>query len=175
MSQSKRNQLLNNKIIDIFMEFVPGGSLKFILNNFVKFKEKLVRSYTMQILEGLKTLHDNGIWHGDLKVCNLLIDDLGIIKITDFSFIKQVLLNTSKFGDLKAFMDQGLIDNDEFEKLNSPMWGSENYTAPEVIRDPSSKMSAANDIWALGCIVVEMLTGKEPWHELEGNSESILK
>lgn len=86
----------NDKKVDILMEYVPGGSLRFILNNFVKFKEKLVRSYAKQILNGLKILHDRSIIHGDLKWSNLLIDDLGIIKISDFSFIKQVLNGTKK-------------------------------------------------------------------------------
>ena len=76
------------------MEFVPGGSLRFILNNFVKFKEKLIRSYTKQILEGLKSLHEKSIFHGDIKWSNLLIDDLGIVKLSDFGFIKQVFNNT---------------------------------------------------------------------------------
>lgn len=57
---------MTNKV-DLIMEYVPGGSLKFILSNFIKFKEKLVRSYTKQILEGLRSLHEKSIVHGDMK------------------------------------------------------------------------------------------------------------
>lgn len=91
----------NETKIDIVMEYVPGGSLKFILTNFVKFKEKLVKSYAKQILEGLKVLHEQGICHGDLKTSNILIDDLGIIKLSDFSFLKRAFNNTSKVACLK--------------------------------------------------------------------------
>lgn len=94
----------NDKKIDILMEYVPGGSLRFILNNFVKFKEKLVRSYAKQILEGLKILHDKSIIHADLKWSNLLIDDLGIVKISDFSFIKQVLNGTKKVEKIRRVL-----------------------------------------------------------------------
>jgi len=109
------------KNVDILMEYVPGGSLRFILDNFVKFKEKLVRSYTKQILEGLKACHDIGICHGDLKVSNLLIDDLGIVKISDFGFIKQVLNNTSKVGYLKSYLKlDEETKEDDFKSINLP-------------------------------------------------------
>lgn len=101
----------NNKHVDVIMEYVPGGSLRFILNNFVKFKEKLVRSYTKQIVEGLKSLHEKSIIHGDLKCSNLLIDDLGIVKISDFGFIKQVFNDTRKMKSISQ-----MLMNDEYEK-----------------------------------------------------------
>ena len=111
-----------SKNIDILMEYVPGGSLRFMLENFVRFKEKLIKSYTRQILEGLKSLHDEGIAQGDLKVSNLLIDDLGILKLSDFRFIKQVLYNTSKFSQVKSFISQEEdVKDDNFEAINSPL------------------------------------------------------
>lgn len=100
IKQIKHENIINyialndSENVDIVMEYVPGGSLKFILNNFVKFKEKLVRSYTKQILEGLKILHEQSVVHGDIKCSNLLIDDLGIVKLSDFGFIKQAFNGT---------------------------------------------------------------------------------
>lgn len=111
-----------DKMVDIIMEFVPGGSIKFILNNFVMFKEKLVRSYCKQILSGLKSLHDEGMCHGDLKTNNILIDDLGIIKLSDFSFIKTTLNNTTKVAHLAKFMklDKEETKEDDFQNQNIP-------------------------------------------------------
>lgn len=51
----------SDKKVNILMEYVPGGSLRYILNNFLKFKEKLVKSYVKQILQGLKPLHELGV------------------------------------------------------------------------------------------------------------------
>lgn len=170
----KTKEIAESKSVDVLMEYVPGGNLRFILDNFVKFKEKLVKSYTRQILEGLKKLHENNIWHGDLKVSNLLIDDLGILKLSDFRFIKQTLYGTSKFMHLQKFtqMDE---DESNFETFNGPMWGSEVYTWPECIQDIHSELNPAYDIWALGWVVIEMLTGKEPWAEYDGDMKAILK
>jgi len=162
-----------DETIDVLMEYVPGGSLKFILNNFVKFKEKLVRSYTKQILEGLVSSHEKGIWHGDLKSANVLIDDLGIVKLSDYSFLKRPFINppqAAKYRKIMAFEEETKGEED----FDIPLPGSEWYTPPEVVRDPSSKINSAYDIWQLGWIIVEMLTGKEPWYEFE-DKEAVLK
>jgi len=134
------------------MEYAPGGSIKFILNNFVKFKEKLVCSYTKQILEGLKSMHDQGMCHGDLKTNNIMIDDLGIIKLSDFEFTKRVYNNTSKVSHLSQYMNHKKEETkeDDFIDQNIPMIGSERYTPPEVLQDVNSKLNSAYDIWSLG-------------------------
>lgn len=136
---------------DVLMEYVPGGSLRFILSNFVRFKERLVRSYARQILEGLKSCHEQGLFHGDLKSTNILIDDLGIVKLSDFSFIKMTLNNTSKVAYLRKFMNyEEETKEDDFATQTIPMMGSEAYTPPEVVKDPKSKPNPAYDIWQLG-------------------------
>lgn len=166
-----------DKKVDLIMEYVPGGSLKFILNNFTKFKEKLIRIYCKQILEGLKCLHKQNIWHGDIKCSNLLIDDLGIVKLSDFAFIKRAFNNTSKVAYLRKFMkvDDEETKEDDFQTQTLPLIGSECYTPPEVVKDSKSTMNPAYDIWGLGWAIVEMLTGKEPWFEFEGETRAVLK
>lgn len=159
--------------IDLLMEYVPGGSLKYILNNFVKFKEKLVKSYTKQILEGLVSSHEKGIWHGDLKSTNILIDDLGIVKLSDYSFLKRPFVNPiqeAKYRNLMAFEEEIKMEEDS----DIPLPGSEWYTPPEVVRDPSSRINPAYDVWQLGWVIFEMLTGKEPWHEFV-DKDAVLK
>lgn len=158
------------------MEYVPGGSLRFILSNFIKFKEKLVRSYTKQILEGLKSLHEKSIVHGDMKWANLLIDDLGIVKLSDFGFIKQVFNNTKKMKNIWTILKKCEESKDDnFMEQFLPRIGSESYTPPEVVRDSDYQISPSYDIWGLGCVVLEMLTGVEPWIEFHGDSKGILK
>ena len=62
-----------------------------LLEKFFKFDEKLVKVYTRQILFGLDYLHHNDIIHRDLKCANILVDNNGIIKLSDFGASKRIL------------------------------------------------------------------------------------
>ncbi len=81
----------NKKGMDILLEFVPGGSIRSLLDKFDSFDEKLVMIYTRQMLEGLKYLHANDIIHRDLKCANVLVDNNGIVKLSDFGASKKIL------------------------------------------------------------------------------------
>lgn len=65
----------------IFLEYVPGGSLRQLLERFGRFDEALVRVYTRQLLLGLEYLHRNGIAHRDIKGANILLGHDGTIKV----------------------------------------------------------------------------------------------
>ena len=65
----------------IFLEYVPGGSLKDLIMNFGPLNTNLLRVYTRQMLLGLEYLHHRGIAHRDLKAANILITNTGVIKI----------------------------------------------------------------------------------------------
>ena len=135
----------STKIISIFIEYVSGGSLASMLSKFGKFSENLIRIYTKQILMGLSHLHDHQIMHRDIKGANILVDNNGIIKLTDFGASK-------KMNDL-ATMTEG------FKSLKgTPYW-----MAPEVIRQTGHGRQA--DIWSVACTIVEMATGKPPWSQ----------
>ena len=70
--------------IDVLLEFVPGGSLKRILQRFHSLEVSIIRKYAKQLLKGLQYLHENNIIHRDLKSANVLISPSGILKLTDF-------------------------------------------------------------------------------------------
>lgn len=76
--------------INIFLEYVPGGSIASLLGNYGPFSEILVRSFVKQILEGLDYLHECDIIHRDIKGANILVDNKGCIKISDFGISKKV-------------------------------------------------------------------------------------
>lgn len=76
--------------LNIFLEYVPGGSVAALLNNYGAFEEALVRNFVRQILTGLNYLHMRGIVHRDIKGANILVDNKGGIKISDFGISKKV-------------------------------------------------------------------------------------
>eukprot|EP00250_Pteridium_aquilinum_P005821 c15855_g1_i1 orf=395-2476(+) len=130
--------------LNIFLEFVPGGSISSLLGKFGSFPESVVRMYTRQLLQGLEYLHKNNIMHRDIKGANILVDNKGCIKLADFGASKQVveLVTLSGAKSMKG----------------TPYW-----MAPEVIRQTGHSLPA--DIWSVGCTVIEMATGKPPWSQ----------
>lgn len=84
--------------LNIFLEYVPGGSVVAILRNYGALEEALVRRFVKQILQGLDFLHSREIVHRDIKGANILVDNKGGIKISDFGISKKV----ESGGKLKA-------------------------------------------------------------------------
>ena len=126
-----------NQNFNIFLEYIPGGSINVLLKKYGKFSEKLTQIYTRHILTGLEYLHSFGIVHRDIKGGNVLVENSGNCKLADFG--------GSKF----------LMKKDETSE--PPFVGTLNWAAPEIVRGEDSGRFA--DIWSVGCTVLEMLTG----------------
>lgn len=134
--------------MSIYLEYISGGSVGSCLRKHGKFEEPVVKSMTIQTLEGLKYLHDESILHRDLKADNLLLDLDGTCKISDFGISKK---------------SDDIYRND----ITNSMQGSVFWMAPEVVRTDGMGYSAKVDIWSLGCVVLEMFAGKRPWSREE--------
>ena len=76
--------------LNIFLEYVPGGSVTSVLRNYGAFEEPLTRNWVRQILLGLNYLHERDIIHRDIKGANMLVDNKGGIKISDFGISKKL-------------------------------------------------------------------------------------
>ncbi|KAK7245885.1 hypothetical protein RIF29_40739 [Crotalaria pallida] len=125
---------------NLCMEYARGGTLADAVRNGEVMDEALARRYTRQMLEGLKYLHANGIVHCDVKGQNVLLTDQGA-KLADFGCAKRM-------GDVGA--------------TATAVAGTPAFMAPEVAR--GEQQGFPGDVWALGCTVLEMITGKPPWH-----------
>src|SRR6266404_4516604 len=80
----------DDEYFNIFLEYVPGGSVAALLRNYGAFEEPLGRNFVRQILEGLNYVHERGIVHRDIKGANVLVDNKGGIKISDFGISKKL-------------------------------------------------------------------------------------
>ncbi|XP_076113862.1 uncharacterized protein LOC143082178 isoform X1 [Mytilus galloprovincialis] len=139
---------LEENIVAIFMQFVPGGSIASILARFGALDEAVFRKYTKQILEGVEYLHSNDVIHRDIKGGNVMLMPNGIIKLIDFGCAKRLCINLS--------MGQSQI-------LKS-MKGTPYWMAPEVVNETGH--GKKSDIWSVGCTVFEMATRKPPWSDM---------
>lgn len=127
----------------MFLEYISGGSIQQLLENFGSFDEAVVRLYALQILEGLEYLHSKDVVHGDIKPGNILVTDRGQIKLSDFGTSRVIGVN-----------------QDMASMAGTPRWMS-----PDMIQTNTS--TKASDIWALGCVVLEMASGRPPWSEID--------
>ena len=132
----------------IFIEYIPGGSISRMLQQFGPFGEALVIRLSYQILLGVDYLHQKGILHRDIKGANVLITKSGTAKLADFGCSKQL-------------QD---VNSVSLDKSLETLRGSIPWMAPEVIRQSSHGKKA--DIWSVGATVIEMLTASHPWREL---------
>ncbi|KAJ8284324.1 hypothetical protein COCON_G00031740 [Conger conger] len=137
----------NEKTLTIFMEYMPGGSVKDQLKAYGALTENVTRKYTRQILEGMSYLHSNMIVHRDIKGANILRDSAGNVKLGDFGASKRLQTICMSGTGIRSV-------------TGTPYWMS-----PEVISGEGYGRKA--DVWSLGCTVVEMLTEKPPWAEYE--------
>jgi mitogen-activated protein kinase kinase kinase len=139
--------------LNIFLEYVAGGSVASMLVNYGSLPEGLISNFVRQILAGLSYLHSEDIIHRDIKGANILVDNKGTVKISDFGISKRVEastllnptapLNTARRGGPRVSLQ-----------------GSVFWMAPEVVRQTAYTKKA--DIWSLGCLIVEMFTGSHP-------------
>lgn len=134
-----------------------------MLSNYGAFEEPLVRNFSRQILTGLNYLHEREIIHRDIKGANILVDNKGGIKISDFGISKKV--EDSELEPIvgKAIVDKaGLMTSSKGYRVS--LQGSIFWMAPESVKQ--TNYSSKSDIWSVGCLVVEMLTGSHPWSDL---------
>jgi eukaryotic-like serine/threonine-protein kinase len=133
----------------IVMEHLEGKDLADVLAEQGRLPARVAVEYMMQACEALASAHANGIVHRDIKPENLFLtrhaQGVDIIKVLDFGISKLALTSPASKGSR------------QFVRTMMPM-GSPTYMSPEQIRS-SGEVDERTDIWSLGCVLFELLTG----------------
>lgn len=140
----------------IVMEFVEGQDLKRIIKAQGNLPVQRALSFAIQICAGIGFAHRAGLVHADIKPQNILVTKDDLVKVTDFG-IAQAL------SDTQPMLPQS---GDQREAV---VWGSPHYFAPEQAR--GEKPTPASDVYAIGIVLFEMLTGRLPF---TGNTQQEL-
>ncbi|KAK9502611.1 hypothetical protein O3M35_011349 [Rhynocoris fuscipes] len=149
------------------LSYAKNGELLQYINKMGNFDIACTRFYAAEILLALEYLQNLGIIHRDLKPENILLDDKMHILITDFGSAK--MLNSSESANVNSSNSRseanGDVDNDEQEppkpKRRSSFVGTAQYVSPELLTDKTAHY--ASDLWALGCIIYQMISGLPPF------------
>ncbi|KAL4233273.1 Mitogen-activated protein kinase kinase kinase 4 [Mactra antiquata] len=140
----------------VFMEYCDRGTIDEVSR--IGLTEDLVRLYTKELLKAVQVLHDNGIVHRDIKGANIFLTSNGCLKLGDFGCSVKLKNQTTMAGEVTI------------------MAGTTAYMAPEVVsRNSKEGHGRAADIWSVGCVVIEMASGKRPWHEYENMYQIMFK
>ncbi len=125
----------------LVMQFVDGEDLKHLIARRGPLPVDEAREITRQILDGLAAIHRAGILHRDIKPQNVLVDRNGVVRVADF-------------GIAQTEADTGLT-------VAGTAVGTAAYMAPEQAQ--AGQLSEATDIYAVGVVLYEMLTGSLPF------------
>ena len=129
-------------------ELIEGLSLEEVLMPGPLLEKEIV-NLGSQLAEGLAAAHEHGIIHRDLKPGNIRVTPEGHVKILDFGLAKG-LHAPAPMGN-----DTGTISETQIVAGTLP------YMSPEQLRN--EKLDGRTDIWALGCVLYEMSTGRRPF------------
>ncbi|MEB3429513.1 Stk1 family PASTA domain-containing Ser/Thr kinase [Citroniella saccharovorans] len=133
---------IDDRIIHyIVMEYINGRTLKDLIREKGKLSTTEAVSYSKQIASALDLAHRNGIIHRDIKPQNIMINDEGMVKVTDFGIAR--------------------ISSSATITYTSSILGTVHYISPEQAK--GSFIDYKSDIYSLGIVMYEMLTGRVPF------------
>jgi eukaryotic-like serine/threonine-protein kinase len=143
------HELAGQTLYYMVMEYVQGTTLRHALNRAIRFPPDRAIDVTLQIARSLREAHGLGIVHRDLKPSNVMItesEEGERIKVLDFGIAKVVAREQEGGGALT---------------MTGTVLGSPHYMAPEQMQ--LAPVDGRSDIYALGCILFEMLAGAPPY------------
>ncbi|MFQ5602305.1 MAG: protein kinase [bacterium] len=144
----------------IVMEFIEGETLRDILQQRGSLSEKEAAAISRQVCSALSAAHDKEIIHCDIKPDNIIRTKDGQVKVMDFGLAKLTTAQTRLDAKSHA-MPESALPLDQFQSSVSSLEGTALYMAPEQIE--RAPVDARTDIYALGVVLFELLTGNPPF------------
>lgn len=160
---------LNGTRCFIAMEFVEGSNVRQLIKK-RKLKLDETLDVAIQTASALAAAHAAGIVHRDIKPENIMRRPDGLIKVLDFGLAKQTIALTEPNQ-----VDSEAVTREEIKTTSGLIMGTMPYMSPEHIR--GNRVDARTDIWSLGIVLYEMITGHLPFNGETGSdlSAEILK
>ncbi len=128
----------------IVIEYVDGKTLKDIIRERQRLPQEVACQIAIRILSALQHAHQAGIIHRDIKPQNILVNQKGYIKVSDFGIARMVGANTATIVDAE-----------------NTVMGSVHYFSPEQARGDTA--TVLSDLYSVGVVLYEMLTGHVPF------------
>jgi len=126
----------------IVMEYVDGYTLKHLIREQAPLPVEKAVDIAIMVCDGVHHAHEKGIIHRDIKPHNILITEQGMVKVADFGIAQAVSAGTITYGN--------------------NIVGSVHYFSPEQAK--GEPINRTTDIYSIGCILYEMVTGKVPFN-----------
>ncbi|HEU6449271.1 MAG TPA: protein kinase [Verrucomicrobiae bacterium] len=164
-SQSRLTSAATGNLYYFLMEFVDGVNLRQLLHA-GRISPREALAIVPQICDALQFAHDQGIVHRDIKPENILLDRRGRVKVADFGLAKIIGSETEMAAAEKTSANSPQLTE------SGKVMGTPNYMAPEQKENPAEVDHRA-DIYALGVVFYQMLTGELPGRKIEPPSHKV--
>lgn len=128
--------------IYILLEYMEEGSLYTLIKKQEKLSEDLSAEYLLQICKGLENMHQHSIVHRDIKPENIVLTN-GVCKVCDFGWAASC------------------------DSRRKTYCGTLDYVCPEILS--GQEYDTSIDVWCVGVLAFEMMTGKAPFYHLSQN------
>jgi eukaryotic-like serine/threonine-protein kinase len=142
------------------MELVRGGSLAAAVNRYVGNPTAVARLME-QVATAVHHAHEHGVLHRDLKPANILLDEQGRPQVSDFGLAK--ILNARSEEVMGVESGAELVEEGKHLTANGVLLGTPPYMAPEQFDISFGAIGRPTDVWALGVILYELVTGQNPF------------
>ena len=163
----------------ILYESLKLKNVEKLIEEYGSLDEKIIKMYIKQLLEGLKYLHENNVYHKNIKPSNIMVDNDGTIKISDCLVDSLILGNAEEIYNNLLKSDTidyyippffiKAINNFKAEKSNGNHKEKQNSHKNKIIFNDWGSY----DLWCLGCLIVEVYSRKKPWshYNFKNNEE----
>ncbi|XP_045450843.1 3-phosphoinositide-dependent protein kinase 1 [Melitaea cinxia] len=139
------------------LSYAKNGELLHYINKVGSFELNVAKFYAAELLLALEKMHAKGIIHRDLKPENILLDENMHLQIADFGTVK--VLEPEKIRSPSPATTE---NNDESVRSRKISFvGTAQYVSPDILQNRVD--TRASDLWALGCIIYQMISGLPPF------------